>query len=242
MDLSTPTTPVEKVWCSTGEMPLFIYRSGWAEGSTFFAIKGGKAASNHAHMDAGAFVYEFDGVRWAIDFGSEDEEKLAAAGINLSDMGQQSNRWEAFRMGADSHNTLSFKGVRHNVEGKAEITSHIDKKDYLTITDYIENGATPTTLEWHIATQAEAEIVSPQIILLKQDGKTLYLRIKTRANAIAKIWHQSDTQPYETPVEGMRRIGFSIDLKAGENTTLEVQLSPIKTNVLSRIKQTFKRD
>lgn len=271
MDLSTPTTPVEKVWCSTGEMPLFIYRSGWAEGSTFFAIKGGKAASNHAHMDAGAFVYEFDGVRWAMDFGSEDEEKLAAAGINLSDMGQQSNRWEAFRMGADSHNTLSFKGARHNVEGKAEITSHsadnrdksvtidltpvfeaqaksvqrtahLDKKDYLTITDYIENGATPTTLEWHIATQAEAEIVSPEIILLKQDGKTLYLRIKTRANAIAKIWHQSDTQPYETPVEGMRRIGFSIDLKAGENTTLEVQLSPIKTNVLSRIKQTFKRD
>ena len=80
------------------------------------------------------------------------------------------------------------------------------------------------------------------MILLKQDGKTLYLRIKTRSNAIAKIWHQNDVKPHETPTEGVRRVGFAIDLKAGDNATLEVQLSPVKTNLISRIKQTFKRD
>ena len=271
MDLTKLEMPSEKVWCSTGEISTFIYRSGWAEGNTFFAIKGGKASAGHTHMDAGAFVYEFDGVRWAIDLGSEDEAKLTKAGINLGDMGQQSNRWDLFRMGADAHNTLSFKGSRHNVEGKAEITSHsvdhrdkhvtvdlspvfeaqahsvsrtahLDKKDYLTITDQIANVTTPSTLEWHITTQAEAEIVSPQMILLKQDGKTLYLRIKTRSNAIAKIWHQNDVKPHETPTEGVRRVGFAIDLKVGDNATLEVQLSPVKTNLISRIKQTFKRD
>ena len=271
MDLDNVDMPTDKVWCNMGETPLFIYRSGWEEGDTFFAIKGGTTSSSHAHMDAGSFVYERDGVRWAIDLGKEDEDKLSAAGIDLDDMGQKSTRWEIFRMGADSHNTLSFKGTRHNVNGKAEITSHsadnrdkrvtldltpifdaqaqrvsraahLDKKNYLTITDQIDNVTTPSTLEWHITTQAEAEIVSPQMIMLKQEGKTLYLRIKTRANAIAKIWHDEKLKPYETPTEGIRRVGFSVDLKAGESATLEVQLSPIKTNVLSRIKQTFKRE
>ena len=120
--------------------------------------------------------------------------------------------------------------------------AHLNKKNYLTITDQIDNVTTPSTLEWHITTQAEAEIVSPQMIMLKQEGKTLYLRIKTRANAIAKIWHDEKLKPYETPTEGIRRVGFSVELKAGESATLEVQLSPIKTNVLSRIKQTFKRE
>ena len=271
MDLSSVTMPNDKLWCSADEMPLFIYRSGWNSDDTFFAIKGGKANSNHAHMDAGSFVYELNGVRWAIDLGKENSNTLETAGINVSDKNQDSNRWTLFRMGANSHNTLSFKGMQHNVNGKAEITSHsadnrdksvtinlspvfssqaksvyrtahLDKKNYLTITDNIENATAPSTVEWHITTQAEAEIVSPNTILLTQDGKTLYMRIKTRSNSIAKIWQQNELKSYETPIDGIRRVGFSIDLKAGENTAIEVTFSPIKTNIISRIKQTFKRE
>ena len=259
----------EKVWYNTGEVPMFIYRSGWNKDDTFFAIKGGKAATTHAHMDAGSFVYELNGVRWAIDLGGENDEKLAAAGIDVHNMEQTSNRWGAFRLGADSHNTLTFKGARHNVNGKAEITSHevtnrdkhvtvnltpvfesyarsvhrsahLDKKNNLTIIDQIEKTANPSTVEWHITTCADAEIVSPNTILLKQEDKTLYIKLKTRSNSIAKIWNQNPTQSYESSNEGVRRVGFSIELKGGEDATFEVQFSPTKPNVISRIKQTLR--
>lgn len=269
MDLSKAAQLDEKVWYSTGEVPMFIYRSGWNQGDTFFAIKGGKAATSHAHMDAGSFVYELNGVRWVIDLGDENDENLTAAGIDVHNMDQTSNRWSAFRLGADSHNTLTFKGARHNVNGKAEITSHevtnrdkhvtinlspvfepyarsahrsahLDKKNNLTIIDQIENSANPSTVEWHITTCADAEIVSPNTILLKQKDKTLYIKLKTRSNAIAKIWNQNPAQSYESSNEGVRRVGFSIELKGGEDATFEVQFSPTKPNVISRIKQTLK--
>ena len=271
IDLDSATMPTEKLWCNSDGTPLFVYRGGWNEGDAYFAIKGGKASANNAHMDAGSFVYELNGVRWAIDLGKESSEKLKTAGIDTNNISQQSDRWSIFRMGADSHNTLSFKGERHNVDGMATITTHstnkseksvslnlspifeaqaksvhrtatIDKKNYLTIIDKIENGNAPSTLEWHITTHAEAEIVSPNTILLKQDGKTLYMRIKTRSNSIAKIWHHNELKPYETAIDNTCRVGFSIDLKAGENTDIEVVFSPIKTNIVSRIKQTFKKE
>ncbi len=270
MNLGKVEMPAEKVWCSGGEVPLFIYRSGWTKGSAYFAIKGGKASSNHAHMDAGSFVYEFNGVRWAMDLGREDYHTLESAGIDLWNMSQQSSRWDVFRLGVNSHNTLSFGGSRHDVNGKAEIlshevtnrekrvslnlsplfaaqargvqrTAHLDKNNYLKITDQIEGVVAKSTLEWHITTAAEAEIVSPQLIMLKQDGKIMYMRIKTRANAIAKIWHQNPAKSYESSNEGLRRVGFVIDLRAGEDANIEVQFSPIKTNIISRIKQTIKR-
>lgn len=266
MDLSKVEMPSQKMWYSGGEVPIYIYRSGWAKEDSFLAVKGGKASTNHAHMDAGSFVYELGGVRWAIDLGAENYHKLESAGVDLWNMGQQSSRWGVYSIGVESHNTLSISGERHKVEGKAEITSHhasqrekgaevdlsslftgqanrvtrsfaLDKRDYLTITDHIENGAQHSTFEWRMATRANAEIVSPQLIMLTQDGKTLYLKIKTRANAVAKIWKDSGAKEYEKSTEGVVRVGFTIEVKAGDSVDVEVAMSPVKTNVISRIKQ-----
>ena len=261
LDLSNPQLPTQKSWQSRGEVPIYIYRSGWDADDAYFAIKGGKAQNNHSHMDAGSFVYELNGVRWATDLGGEDYSKLKAAGVDAENTTQQSNRWDVFSIGAASHNTLTFNGTHHNVGGKAEIlkfhdtprekgaeldltpifaehaqsvtrTVMLNKKNHLTVTDNIQNGVSPSTVEWHMTTTAAAEIVSPQMIMLTQEGKTLYLRLKARSRATAKIW------PADEKSKGAARVGFIVELKSGEDATLEVTMSPTKPNVISRIKQT----
>ena len=256
IDLSSAKLPTKSCWTAQGEVPIYIYRSGWTNPTdTYFAIKGGKASSNHGHMDAGSFVYEYDGVRWAVDLGAHDYNRLELAGLNLWNMSQESDRWSVFRIGAESHNTLMFNGQRHEVNGKAEIVNTfdsqrergavvdmtpvfapyarevmrsavLDKNNHLKISDHIVVGDAPVKVEWKMATNAKAELVSPQMIMLTQDGKTMYLKLCSRLSAEAKIWSEHKYLDCETHDENLTRVGFEINLKAGETADVEVMLSP----------------
>lgn len=256
LDLSHSRMPAARVWVNHGIAPVFIYRSGWDNpDDTYFAIKGGRASSNHAHMDAGSFIYESDGVRWAVDLGSHDYNRLEQAGVDLWNMRQDSPRWEIFRLGVESHNTLTFNGHRHAVNGMAEIVEHhdnqrskgvsidltavfaadaknvvrtaeLDKNDRLTITDRIANGAQAATVSWNMATEADAEIVDTNTILLRQDGKQLYLKLRTKADAEAVIRPDHQYKPFEIVDKGVRTVGFDIRLAAGEEAEVEVSFSP----------------
>lgn len=256
LDLSHSRLPAARVWVNHGLTPVFIYRGGWSDpDDTYFAIKGGRASSNHAHMDAGSFIYESDGVRWAVDLGSHDYNRLEQAGVDLWNMRQDSPRWEIFRIGVESHNTLTFNGHRHAVNGMAEIVEHhdnqrskgvsidltavfaadaknvvrtaeLDKNDRLTITDRIANGAQAATVSWNMATEADAEIVDTNTILLRQDGKQLYLKLRTKADAEAVIRPDHQYKPFEIVDKGVRTVGFDIRLAAGEEAEVEVSFSP----------------
>lgn len=250
--------PKNKVWVGRGEVPVYIYRSGWSsKDDSYFAIKGGHASTNHAHMDAGSFVYEKDGVRWAIDLGMHDYNRLEQAGVDLWNRGQESGRWDVFRIGVQSHNVLTINGKNHNVKGVAEITDHgetsklkyveldltptfkgqaeqvtrraeLDKNDNLTIIDHVVLGTEPAVLEWKIATKAQAEIISPNMIMLTQDGKTMYLKLRSKLPAEAKIWQPHNYKPYEIKDEGVSRVGFVLEVKGGQMADIEVNISPDK--------------
>lgn len=258
LDLSKSRLPKQRTWVCGGTAPLFIYRSGWTSpDDTYFAIKGGHASSNHAHMDAGSFVYEYDGVRWAVDLGQHDYNRLEQAGVDLWNMKQESPRWEIFRIGPDSHNTLMFNGNRHNVKGHAQIIRHfdaprrkgavidltpvfegdakrvvrtaeLDKNDWLTLTDHIENGGRESTVEWKMATEAEAVIVDPATIRLTQNGKSIDVKLRSRAAGEAAIWPEHDYKPFEIKDNNIRRVGFVIRLKADEAVDVAVTLAPAK--------------
>ncbi|MBO5043532.1 MAG: heparinase II/III family protein [Alistipes sp.] len=255
LDLSKPQMPKSTTWSSGGEIPMYIYRSGWDKTTdTYLAVKGGRASSPHGHMDAGAFVFERDGVRWAVDLGEYDEHTLEQAGVGLWNLKRDGGRWDVFRFGPESHNTLMFNGERHNVEEVAPIvetfnasrhhgavvdltptfkgmaqsvkrTVELDKNNNLVVTDNIVGGPQPSKVEWRMATNAEAEIIAPNIIQLKQDGKTMYLRLRTRATADAVIWPEHQYKEYEERDENLRRVGFIVDLRADEPVDVEVTLS-----------------
>ena len=256
MDLSKAQMPKEDTWVGGGEMPMYIYRSGWeSKDDTYLAVKGGRASSPHGHMDAGSFVYEYGGVRWAVDLGEHDEHTLEQAGVGMWNMKRESGRWDVFRFGPESHNTLIINGQRHNVEEIAPIvetidnsrnhgavvdltstfagmaqnvkrTVELDKSDYLVVTDHIAGASQPSKVEWRMATNAQAEILAPNLIQLTQDGKTMYLRLRTRAEADAVIWPDHQYKEYEERDANVRRVGFILNLRAGECVDVEVVLSP----------------
>ena len=234
MDLSAPKMPEKKWWCSRGEASLFAYRSGWEAGSDYFAIKGGKAQTDIAYQDVGSFVYELDGVRWAV-------ESDAQAGNTLSFNTQPQKA--GGKADIVSHNvTTREKQVEIDLsavyaEGAQSVkrSVHLDKKNNLILTDEISGVAQPSIVEWSMLTEAQPQIVSPQIIMLTQEGKTLYLRMRSRARCEAKIWHEDSANGSQVV-----RVGFVAQLRSGDGTSLEVMMSPMKPTALSRIKSVIK--
>lgn len=110
-------------WTADGLMPIGIMRSAWDNPkASFAAIKGGTPDNSHGHMDAGSFILEADGVRWALDLGTESYDKMRAAKLDLWDYSQNSNRWSTFRCGPEGHNILRFDGERQLINGKGEVT------------------------------------------------------------------------------------------------------------------------
>lgn len=106
-----------------GVQALAIWRTAWNDkNALWFAIKGGGANCNHGHMDAGSFVLDWGGVRWAKDLGLQDYHSLERLGIDLWNMKQDSARWQVFRLGSAAHNTLSIDGQPHSAMGMATLT------------------------------------------------------------------------------------------------------------------------
>jgi len=117
---TTPTRPVN--WFREGINPLVVFRSSWSDpDGLFLALKGGSASASHGHMDAGSFVFDAEGVRWAKDLGMQDYETLESKGVELWNGSQDGGRWTVFRLNNFSHNTLTINGQLHQVKGRAEI-------------------------------------------------------------------------------------------------------------------------
>lgn len=106
-----------------GEVPIVVQRSGRLWSDWFVGIKGGSPCAAHGHMDGGSFVLDAKGCRWAYDIGSEDYHRMESADKNLWKMGQTSDRWKIFRLGAASHNILRINGGNQYVAGSANVES-----------------------------------------------------------------------------------------------------------------------
>lgn len=226
-------------WTSKGDAPLYIYRSGWAgNADSYFAIKGGGA---NGHSDGGSFIYELNGVRWAID-----PECYGA---------------DCAKRGAEWHNTLQISGAEHSTTNGAVLTENftvasrkgavidmtplfdksakvatrtaeLDKKDYLKISDHIVVGSDAALIEWKIMTKAKAEVAGPSIIKLTQDGQEIYMRLscKNRSSIIID------------DLDGLQRVGYSIEAKGDQTVDLTVEIMPSRNNkILSRLLEKFKR-
>lgn len=248
--------PKVNTWVSTGINPVFIYREDWAsDKSAYLGVKGGTAGYSHGHMDAGSFVYENEGVRWAMDLGMQDYYSLESKGVDLWNMTQNSQRWEVFRLSSDVHNTLTLGGANHMIDGKAEFSQVydtkaakgvevdmastlgpkvikatrrivLDRKQNLSVTDYVENGDGEVVLRWTMCTPAEAEIAGDNAFLLSKDGKKL--KVTVAANAELFIKDNIPPHEYDRPNEGTCRIGYEIKLAPGAKVQIPVTLTMLK--------------
>lgn len=262
-DLGEPEKPQQHFWFNRGINPIFAYKGGWSSSEdTYLGIKGGAANASHAHMDAGSFIYEKDGVRWSMELGMQNYHSLESRGVDLWNRAQDSQRWDVFRIGNTGHSTVTMNGMRHNVEGRAEFigqyrepdrkgatldmtpvfgnltekalrTIFLDGDDNLCVTDTISNGQAQNELQWIMVTPAEAHIAGPGRILLSSEGKQMVLEVESEKDVEMRIWSNDPPHDYDAENPGTLRVGFTAELAPGEKASFRTTLKSFDSSYTS---------
>lgn len=205
-------------WTADGHMPLAVIRSAWNDPlASYIAIKGGTPNNSHGHMDAGSFILEANGVRWALDLGSESYDKMRAAKIDLWNYSQNSDRWTTFRPGPDSHNILRFNNARQEVSGLATIRKLSDK-----------NGVVGNVIDLSSLYKSQVEKVSRTVRLFPDKSITIEDEWLTRDKAVDYTFQwvigaKASIQPYGVLLE---QNGKSMQLN------IEILNSKLKPEIL----------
>ena len=138
LDLKDVKAPESGFYAAQGEIPVMMCRSGWDKQDHYLGIKGGRANYNHGHMDAGTFVYDAYGIRWAMDYNRQGyatvESGIKALGGRLIKGHQESLRWRLFRLNCRQHNTLTVNDKDHNVKGNVKMIATEDSKTRMSAT------------------------------------------------------------------------------------------------------------
>ena len=160
--------PQETFWAGRGNTPVCVMRSGWGDpNARFVGVKLGSPSINHGHMDVGSFVFEADGVRWAIDLGSEDYNTTETRGVDLWNMAQQSQRWDVFRYNNRSHNTLTFNDKLQRVNGSAQII----ESDSATARRFVKTDLTPVYAGQVDKVERTISLVDNDYLLIEDETK-----------------------------------------------------------------------
>ena len=257
IDWSALHAPERRTWFNRGKTPVYIYRSGWdSPNDLYLGVKGGSAATSHAHMDAGSFVFDARGERWAMDLGMQNYYSLESRGVDLWSKKPGSGRWEVFRIGNSSHNTLTINDKHHRIDGFAPITdtigtrrSHgavvdltevlgegircaertvtIEQDRYLSVRDRIETGDAPIRIAWTMCTPAQAAVTGRDRIELTQHGKRMLLVADAPGCRIRmRILPNDPPNEWDAPNPGTVRVGFETEIPAGQHREIRVRLIP----------------
>ncbi|MBQ7899107.1 MAG: heparinase II/III family protein [Bacteroidales bacterium] len=208
VDMDSIVPPKENARFFNGKTPVYVYREGWnSHDDAYLGVKGGSPLTSHSHLDAGSFVYEYDGVRWSIELGMQDYHSLESVGVKLWDGHQGGQRWEVFRLDNVSHSTLTINGEHHQVKSfvpvvetwdgrarkgarldmssvfgpavtAAERSVWLDRKNHLHVEDRIAASSEDVEVQWIMTTSADAEIISGNQILLEEDGRRMVLNVQ----------------------------------------------------------------
>ena len=257
-DLSNIQPPSCHFWHNSGKTPVFIYRGGWnSKEDSYLAVKGGSPLTSHAHMDAGSFIYERKGIRWAIDLGMQNYLSLESRGINLWDQSQEGQRWGVFRLGNMAHNTLTINNKRHLVNSYASINRiyksedmkgaevdlisvfaddmekvvriiYLNEEDDLIVKDELVTGEKEALVTWIMVTPAEAKIIGKNQMELAKDGHRMLLTVIAPGDVEMKLWSNEPLHAFDEPNPGSMRVGFETHLLANRKNLLKVTLNLIR--------------
>ncbi len=248
-----PKAPLN--WSSEGPVPITIQRSSWDNAKAIFvALKAGSPSGPHGHMDAGSFVLDADGVRWACDLGAENYHRIESRKMNLWSSDQGSDRWKIFRLSSLSHNTLVIDGHLQNARGKAKVVSFhpsaaceavldltpvypdasqitrtgtmLASGEY-RLTDTLKGLKAGARVRWGMVTKAALDASAGGAIILRQGGKQLRLKALHDADTVWKTYEAAKpAHEWDTPNPGMVMVGFEAVAPASGELTLKVLFTP----------------
>ncbi len=168
----------------SGDGAFAVMRDSWYDkNGTYVGIKAGKAVYNHSHLDLGSFIYETEGVRWAIDLGKDN--------YNLpSYWASNDKRWYFYRLRAEGHNTIVISpddtGIDMNLQAIAKITEQKSSaKGAITVVDMTEalsDNATAAKRGFYLTDNRKSLVVRDEI-KLKKPTDELYWTMHTQADS-----------------------------------------------------------
>jgi hypothetical protein len=257
IDVDEINPPASKVWVGQGKNPVGLMRTSWSDNAMYLGFKAGSPSVNHGHMDIGSFVFENDGIRWAMDFGLQGYHSLESKGMNIFGKTQDAERWTIFRLNNYAHNTLTIDGQLQRVDGYANIDHYSDDDDFMYVVSDISsvyngqleqatrgtgivNGAyaiirdevkslnNTSLVRWNMVTPAEVQLTSKGAVLTK-DGKKMYLKVKGPVTLKMKTWSTAPTTDYDAENPETVMVGFVYRLPADSAVETEVLLIPENT-------------
>ena len=251
----TTKVPNTNFYSSQGAKPIFMYRSGWNDkNDAYLGVVGGRANASHGHMDAGSFVYEKNGVRWALELGLQSYITLESKGVDLWNNKQEGQRWDIFRLGNTGHSTLTINGEKHLVAGEVKMINtfqttdnkgaeldlspifsnsvqqvirkvYLDGKNDLHVNDKIKTNEKSANIAWQMVAPKEAKIVGDNQIELTKDGQKMILTVESPASVTMKIWSNEPLNTYDQDNPGTLRVGFETTILPNSETELVIKLA-----------------
>lgn len=239
--------PPSLAYFGQGPQPVAIWRASWSDpNALWFAIKGGGAAHNHAHMDAGSFVLDMDGLRWAKDLGMQDYHSLESRGVDLWNMKPGSPRWRVFRLGSEAHNTLTLNGRPHDANAMATLRIYGEREalidlaavlglpqaarrarfadDAVELEDRIAGASPGQEIRWAMTTEAGVRIEGNTAILT-QKGKTLRAHFSGQNLKLTVQDIGAPRRDYDQPNPGARQLVATAPAGADGRWRLDVRFS-----------------
>ncbi|MFT7589376.1 MAG: hypothetical protein ACI959_001594 [Limisphaerales bacterium] len=250
------TEDIPMAWKGDGANPIVIFTGSENDPNGFyFSGKGGRGTVNHGNMDGGSFIFELNGVSWAIDPGNQSYGVLERAKFKLWGRCQECDRWELITKSNFGHSTLSVSNQLHVVDGLATIAD-FQKGDKPEVTidmtatfqgqlksakrRFLKESSTSIIIEDNIEISEETKLITWQLIttadvivvqggpILKQDGKQFRLENLSHPDIVVLVI-SLDPAPLalDKQIEGLKRLEIRIPVWIIENdkTKISVRLS-----------------
>ncbi len=256
IDLNAVTEPQTKMWVGKGKNPVALMRTSWTDPNAIFVgIKGGTCQAGHSHMDAGSFVMDAEGIRWAMDFGPQNYNSLESQGVDLWNSKQNSQRWRVFRYNNFVHNTLTINNELQLVDGYAPLINSSDSKNFMNATfdlseiykgqldqvmrgiaiinqkyvlvrDELTASGKDALVRWTLLTSTDVKLKSDGTAELTKNGKKLLIKVQEPEHVIMKTWTTTSANDYDAPNPGTTLVGFEVNVPANTKASLTVLLIP----------------
>jgi len=251
--LVAPQAPLH--WSSEGSVPITVHRTSWDNAKALFVgLKAGSPSAPHGHMDAGSFVLDADGVRWAYDLGMESYHRIESRKMDLWNSRQTSDRWRVFRLSSLSHNTLVIDGQLQFASGTAKVTAFhsapvpetvIDLSPVYTnasqvirtgtllpsgefrLNDTLKGLKPGARVRWGMVTKATPDAQRPGPLTLREAGRQLRL---TPLHDPATVWKTYEVahppNEWDSPNKGYTMVGFEAVAPASGELDFTVLFTP----------------
>ena len=222
----------------------------------YLAIKAGSPGASHGHMDIGSFVLDVEGVRWSMDLGSQNYTTMETRGLDIWNNRPGSDRWHIFRYHNRGHSTLIVDDEEQVVQSMAPISEFatnaqgsfavvdltatyggqlssakrrftVQPDRSVIIEDFLKGGKLDHVVRWGMVTKGSLKQAEGGKGLLEKGGKHLRLLVGSPAGASLQSWSADPPpQEFDEPNPGVRVVGFTSPVAAGQEVVFKVTLSP----------------